>query len=564
MIRLLTVRQCAALGVAAVGIQEVLSTLVPDDPSRRRLIARLEPTVLPSAAHLLALFVGVALLVLVPKLARGTRTAVPLAIAGLTTLAILNLAKGLAIEEAALALTLAIALSVSRRAFPLGARNRPRSALVLAAAGAWVLAYCAVLALPLVAGRGAALRRALHRTIGHVLHASLGPARVSGVWVLLVELLIACAALITLLALRSLLRPIGLPGGHSDAEYRAARAAVERHGQDSLSPFVLRPDKSFHFHGDGVLAYRLIGETAVVSGDPIAPDGQAPEVLASFRELARSRGWQVAVWGASPRHLDAYRALGLRSACVGEEAFVDPTGFTLDGRRVRKLRQSVHRLERRGWRIAVYEGRDLDELRKAEVDRLEREWRLSKRRLLGFAMGMGPYDSVLGPNDLYLLAYAPDRRLRAVMRFVSHCGRLSLDAMYRCSDTPNGLNEALVCHALDAARLQGVPEVSLNYAGLAHLTRTERRSRRPLNRLVLRALRHRFQMDRLVRFNDKFFPTWRPRYLIFESRADFPRAVLRVLQAEGYVRQPRPLRLPRRDLARAPALRPSPRIDAAS
>jgi hypothetical protein len=42
-----------------------------------------------------------------------------------------------------------------------------------------------------------------------------------------------------------------------------------------------------------------------------------------------------------------------------------------------------------------------------------------------------------------------------------------------------------------------------------------------------------------VTFNEKFSPAWRPRYLVFQSRLLLPLAVLRVLQAEGYVRQPR-------------------------
>ena len=45
-------------------------------------------------------------------------------------------------------------------------------------------------------------------------------------------------------------------------------------------------------------------------------------------------------------------------------------------------------------------------------------------------------------------------------------------------------------------------------------------------------------MDRLVLFNQKFFPSWRPRYLIYESRAALPRSAFRVLQAEGYLPRP--------------------------
>ena len=81
---------------------------------------------------------------------------------------------------------------------------------------------------------------------------------------------------------------------------------------------------------------------------------------------------------------------------------------------------------------------------------------------------------------------------------------------------------------------------------LGHLARqraTEGKKPRHINRLVLRLLGSRFQLDRLVHFNDKFFPEWRRRYLIHESRAGLPRTIVRVLQAEGYIPERRPLRL---------------------
>jgi lysyl-tRNA synthetase, class II len=82
--------------------------------------------------------------------------------------------------------------------------------------------------------------------------------------------------------------------------------------------------------------------------------------------------------------------------------------------------------------------------------------------------------------------------------------------------------------------------VSLNFAGCAHLVAAL--GRRGLRQRVacplLRLVHERFQLERLVRFNEKFFPAWRPRYLLCTGRLQLPRAALRVLQAEGYVRPP--------------------------
>ena len=208
----------------------------------------------------------------------------------------------------------------------------------------------------------------------------------------MIEVLLAGAVAISALAVRSLLRPAPAGNHHVEHEYRAARAIVEEHGRDSLSPFVLRPDKALLFAAGGILSYRVIRGTAIVSSDPVAPPAREPEVLAALP-------------GAGPPPRLAGRAVGrlrsaisslprarLRTLCTGEEAIVDPAGFTLEGRAVRKLRQSVHRVDRRGWEITVHDGRAIDAELEAEIDALEDTWRSSRPRLHGFAMGMGAYE----------------------------------------------------------------------------------------------------------------------------------------------------------------------------
>ena len=152
------------------------------------------------------------------------------------------------------------------------------------------------------------------------------------------------------------MRPARAADGHTPEEHRLAAAIVAAHASDSLAPFVLREDKAFFFAHGGVLAYRTLRETAVVSADPVGPPGSAPAILRDFLRLAEARGWAVVVTAASERHLAAYEELGLRTLRIGNEAVVDPAAFTLEGRRMRKVRQSVHRVERHGYRIELVSG----------------------------------------------------------------------------------------------------------------------------------------------------------------------------------------------------------------
>ena len=174
---------------------------------------------------------------------------------------------------------------------------------------------------------------------------------------------------------------------------------------------------------------------------------------------------------------------------------------------------------------------------------MEADWRSRQWRLIGFAMTLG---RLAGTDDrdggVYVLGRDADGRLRSFLRFASYRDGLSLDLMRRAGDEPNGLTEALVVAAIEHARELGLSAVSLNFAGFAHVMAADAalsRSQRLL-RLCLRLCHGRFQLERLVRFNAKFFPRWQPRYLVYDGLTYLPLSALRVLQAEAYLPAPDP------------------------
>jgi lysylphosphatidylglycerol synthetase-like protein (DUF2156 family) len=341
------------------------------------------------------------------------------------------------------------------------------------------------------------------------------------------------------------------PVGHTPLEHERAAQLVALHGRDTLDAFALREDKAFHFAAGGVLAYRVVGRTAIVSGDPIAPPGRAAEVLASFLALAAARDWSVVATAISPAGRAALEGDGFRALEIGAEAIVDPSAFSLEGRPIRKVRQAVARVERAGWRIATLPADALEAGTIAELAELEQRWRACQPRVCGFAMTLGRLWGAPEDDDaVYVLARDAAGRLGAFLRFVPYADGLSLDATRRgVKQEPNGLGEAMVVDLLRFARERGLPEVSLNFAGFAHVMAADPATLAPRDRLLrwaLQRLHSRFQLDRLVRFNVKFFPTWRPRYLLYRRRRDLPLVALRVLQAEAYVRPPAVRQLPQR------------------
>src|SRR5205823_645325 len=132
--------------------------------------------------------------------------------------------------------------------------------------------------------------------------------------------------------------------GQEARERQLARDLVASWGTDTLAPFVLRADKSYFFSEDerAFLAYRVVGGVAVVSGDPIGPPVGYDELVSRFIRFAHERDWRLAILGASERCLELYRRHGLHALYHGDEAVLEVERFSLEGRAIRKVRQSVH------------------------------------------------------------------------------------------------------------------------------------------------------------------------------------------------------------------------------
>ena len=64
-------------------------------------------------------------------------------------------------------------------------------------------------------------------------------------------------------------------------------------------------------------------------------------------------GWGLGVMGASEEWLPTYQASGMRFLYIGDEAVVDPREFSLEGGKMKGLRQAVNRVARYGYTVAL-------------------------------------------------------------------------------------------------------------------------------------------------------------------------------------------------------------------
>jgi lysyl-tRNA synthetase, class II len=499
------------LGAAAaiVGAVGIASALTPEFANRYDVVRGVLPPGVPGAARILVLSFGLGLVWLSGALARRRRRAWHLAVVLVIGISLAHLAKGLDVEEAALGLIVLVALLRYRSRFDVP--GDPESVRPLVTTGAALVAL-------------AALGFELDRR---------GWEKVR--WE---DALVALALVLTARALYLWLRPVSDRIRQSADERRTARRLVSAHGDDSLAFFSLRKDKNYFFSPtrESFLAYKVVAGVALVSGGPIGTPSEFRDLLAEFRRVCHARGWRLALLGVHADLLPVTEALGLRAIKLGDEAVVHPGEFSLDGRSVRKVRQSVARLERAGYTVDVVSAADIDEPLRAELERVSAVWRGANAER-GFSMAMD--DPFAEPETLFAIARCDDR-IGGFLHLVPSANGFSLSAMRRDPATPNGLMEYLIVETLAWARSAGARELSLNFCVFADVIGDPAGRVQCLARGVLRAGDRVFQLERLHRFSRKFAPEWRPRYVCVERLTDVPLVAVAYLWVESLLTPPGP------------------------
>ncbi|HEX6762462.1 MAG TPA: phosphatidylglycerol lysyltransferase domain-containing protein [Gaiellaceae bacterium] len=529
--------------VACAGALDLAHGILPGD--NEGVVRALTPDAVGPLTRATAALVGLALIVAARGLARRRRRAWRVATALAAASAMLHVLHGL--NSGTLASTVVVVVLVARRDSFDGpdAPDTRRRALGRAAVVLGAIAGFGVAALWLnrmVADQPFTPRFALDEIAAGALGLHLGGSPhlegSFGDWFPLALALLSAFGVIWVSA--ALIAPWRHRVQQLAREREHVRELVRAYGTDTLAPFALRRDKSYFFGGGerSMLAYRVVHGVAIVSGDPIGPEDELPALVGAFVAHARERGWRIAVLGASESRLGLYRAHGLNALYHGDEAIVDAASFSLDGRPIRKVRQSVHRLRAAGYSVAVLRPGELDPAGRRELEAIAERWRGDEPER-GFAMALDALFTLGDSDAVFVIGRDADGRAAGFLHFViaGAGGSLSLSSMPRLLGVPNGFNEWLICESIAWAGAHGYRRVSLNFSPFAGLLApgADLSGLQEVQRRALLAMKGHFQFDNLLLFNRKFFPAWERRFVVYEHRRDLPRVGLAALAAEAYL-----------------------------
>jgi len=373
--------------------------------------------------------------------------------------------------------------------------------------------------------------------------ASVQPITSHGSW--LIDSVRVFFLAVLLFSLSRLLNPVIHRVTVGRTEHERVRHILEKYGRSSISFFALLPDKSYYFSasGDAVLAYKVMGSTAVVMGDPIGDPAEFPEMIGAFLEQCDLDDWAPCFHQATPDYLEMYRSLGLKALKIGEEAVIDLEHFDLEGKDAKHLRNVLNRFTKEGFQARLLQPPFSDAVLR-ELREVSDEWLAQPgRRERTFTVGR--FEDSYVRHSPVMAVYDPTGSVVGFANIIPSY-RLpegNFDLMRYRRDAPRNTVDFLFLSLASHFKEAGHSGMNL---GLAPFSGLGGDGAMPVVQQAMKLLyeygSYLFRYRGLREFKAKFHPRWEPRYLIYRSDWQLPGLALAVARA-GELRHG--LRLPR-------------------
>jgi phosphatidylglycerol lysyltransferase len=529
-----------AILTAFMGGINLVSAIIPALKERMRFLEQILPLEVSVGSRLATALAAFALLILANSLWRRKRTAWLTTVIILVLSIVTHLLKGIDYEEASLGLMLLILMLVLRSSFH-AASDPPsiRQGLYILAVG---------LVFTMLYGTFGFFLLEKHFNINFNLltairqtwlmfvsfnNPSLLPAKAYSKYFL--DSIYAVGLMTMGTALFMLIRPVLVRMPSTNEEWERAKTIVEKYGRNFLARPVLFNDKQYYFsQGGSVIAYAVHNRGVLVLGDPIGPRSDAYRAIKSFEDYCRWNDWLVGYASVSSDYLKHYHRAGYETICIGYEAIVQLSTFTLEGGANKDIRSPYTKINRLGYQ-AIYYPPPLDDRLLRKLGHISDAW-LTQRHGGEMRFSDGWFDDNYIRNSPVMVVHDPKGRPIAFVNFDPEYQKneLSVDLMRHYHPLENGTMEFLFVSMLEWAKLNGYDSFSLGVSSIVGVGEKpdDPRVEKALH-TVAEYVKRFYNFRGLHTFKDKFHPQWEPRYIAYPGVASLPLVLSTLLWAHS-------------------------------
>ena len=321
----------------------------------------------------------------------------------------------------------------------------------------------------------------------------------------------------------------------TEAEKEIAKELVEKYGNSSLDYFKTYFDKLLFFSKTkkAFLAYRLVGNYAVVLENPVAENRQEmKECIIAFDAFCYECGLKSIYYRVLENELPIYQSLNKKHFFIGQEGVVNLAEFSLEGSAKKSLRNAMNKITESGFKTAIYLPPIKDGILQ-KLDAVSNEWLAeTERKEIVFSQGLFDINEL--KNQTIITVENKEDKIIAFLNIIPDPvnGEATYDLIRKTNDAPNGVMDFILIALFNHLKAQNFKTVNL---GLAPMSGIE-------NPKTIQDKSMKYAYDKiksfshhkgLRNFKEKFSPTWYNQYVIFSDDYDLiqiPRILSKVIK----------------------------------
>jgi phosphatidylglycerol lysyltransferase len=531
-----------AILVFALGVVNIISVVTPPLLNRLRLLREFIPASSIHASNLMVLLIGLTLIVTAAFLIRGLRNAWIIALVFAFVSLIGHIAKALDYEESLLAAITIIILLLSANQYKL--KGHPRSVqLSLITVG---LVFFSILVFGFVGFYYVDVRHfgidftwdqsMLHAAKSFLLISDDGLQPVTRFGREFVGLMNGLGFIAWCYLVFTLVRPYLPFSKKTEAlnSYERAKLLLSQFGDSPVDFFKVNSDKLLYFSDsyEAFIAYRIANGFAIVLEEPVCSDEDKVPVLREFDMHCKKMGLKTAFYRVDENSMIYFNQLAKRRLLIGQEAIVDVTKFSLEGRDKKSLRNGLNSLQKKGYKTILYQQPQskeiLDELKQVSDQWLDA---FNKKEMI-FAQGMFD-EKLIREQDIIAIRNEEDS-LVAFMNIIpdfapSEC---TYDLIRKTADAPGGCMDALIIELINYAKSKSLSFLNLGLVPMSGILQPDNTAEMVVKYAFEKIRRFRHYQG-LREFKEKYASSWVNKYLVYENDFDLiqlPAALNKVMQ----------------------------------
>ncbi len=309
------------------------------------------------------------------------------------------------------------------------------------------------------------------------------------------------------------------------------KSIIDKFGGSPLIHYVYLNDKYIYINDskDVILQYQISANKIVILGNPVGNKEKVFETIQEFYKLADLYGYVPVFTAIDKTIMPELHETGYEFMKLGEDALVDLTKFTLEGRKMKSVRNALSRVEKENYTFEIVKPPFTDEFFN-EVKLVSDEW-LCGRVEKGFYIGF--FDKGYLSKQPIAVVRNKDNKIKGfsnLMPMYDNKNTLSIDLMRFSHDTCNGIMDFMFVNLFKWGQEEGYARFNMGMAPLSNVGRSKYSFLS--EKIAAQIYSHGqnfYSFKGLKRFKEKYCDIWEGKYMAYKKRTSILTTVLQII-----------------------------------